>query len=289
MCMHWCQRGKGWLWRYVRSSMTYPLLLPPLCDPCDGHYLIDGVFVNVLPGSLLSSLIPILILPSPLLPLPSLPLGGAEMRSLVEHLGEWVIKPHKILFLSSQLACCRLSIWAYFVFPLPFDSLDICCHIDLSIYASANAIRLTMALRTSQYVSVGLHAAAVRSGGWQLPPWWRLRQQCARWVVAVPPVLFSFIHLHFPCSDSCMLIFFFAFCPFGTNINCTNLFSCLAGVFHGVCINFYSFFGLNFVVCFYRTPALSGWSKSCFTYSITYIRNTFLKRIRFWNKVVPSL
>ncbi|EUB61173.1 Neuropathy target esterase sws [Echinococcus granulosus] len=41
----------GWLWRYVRSSMTYPLLLPPLCDPSDGHYLIDGVFVNILPGS----------------------------------------------------------------------------------------------------------------------------------------------------------------------------------------------------------------------------------------------
>jgi len=41
----------GVLWRYVRESMSYPMLLPPLCDPRDGHYLVDGCFVNNVPGS----------------------------------------------------------------------------------------------------------------------------------------------------------------------------------------------------------------------------------------------
>uniref|UniRef100_A0A5K3F6B5 Swiss cheese n=1 Tax=Mesocestoides corti TaxID=53468 RepID=A0A5K3F6B5_MESCO len=45
----------GSLWRYVRSSMTYPLLLPPLCDPRDGHLLVDGVFVNVVPADIMAS------------------------------------------------------------------------------------------------------------------------------------------------------------------------------------------------------------------------------------------
>ncbi|VDD75093.1 unnamed protein product [Mesocestoides corti] len=53
----------GSLWRYVRSSMTYPLLLPPLCDPRDGHLLVDGVFVNVVPVSLFR-LLSVSILPS---------------------------------------------------------------------------------------------------------------------------------------------------------------------------------------------------------------------------------
>lgn len=101
---------KGWLWRYVRSSMTYPLLLPPLCDPSDGHYLIDGVFVNILPGSPLSSLIPILIPPLLSFPSPPFLLGGVEMHSLVKQVGERVIGPHAIPFLLSQLACCCLSI-----------------------------------------------------------------------------------------------------------------------------------------------------------------------------------
>ncbi|CAF5046299.1 unnamed protein product [Rotaria magnacalcarata] len=39
-------------WRYVRASMTYAFYLPPLCDPFDGHLLVDGCYTNNLPGSL---------------------------------------------------------------------------------------------------------------------------------------------------------------------------------------------------------------------------------------------
>lgn len=30
--------------------MTYPSILPPMCDSSDGHLLLDGCFVNNLPG-----------------------------------------------------------------------------------------------------------------------------------------------------------------------------------------------------------------------------------------------
>ena len=40
----------GCLWRYVRSSMSLSGYLPPLCDPVDGHLLLDGGYVNNLPG-----------------------------------------------------------------------------------------------------------------------------------------------------------------------------------------------------------------------------------------------
>lgn len=40
----------GDLWRYVRASMSYCGVLPPLCNPDDGHYLVDGCYVNNLPG-----------------------------------------------------------------------------------------------------------------------------------------------------------------------------------------------------------------------------------------------
>uniref|UniRef100_H2Z0F0 lysophospholipase n=1 Tax=Ciona savignyi TaxID=51511 RepID=H2Z0F0_CIOSA len=40
----------GALWRLVRASMSYHPYLPPICDPRDGHYLLDGCFVNNLPG-----------------------------------------------------------------------------------------------------------------------------------------------------------------------------------------------------------------------------------------------
>lgn len=40
----------GDLWRYVRSSMTVTGLLPPLCDPVDGNLLVDGCYLNNLPG-----------------------------------------------------------------------------------------------------------------------------------------------------------------------------------------------------------------------------------------------
>lgn len=52
----------GSVWRYVRASMSLSGYMPPLCDPKDGHLLLDGGYVNNLPGStllliILSSLI----------------------------------------------------------------------------------------------------------------------------------------------------------------------------------------------------------------------------------------
>ncbi|KAF0298701.1 Neuropathy target esterase sws [Amphibalanus amphitrite] len=42
----------GSLWRYVRGSMSLSGFMPPLCDPRDGHLLLDGGYVNNLPGTL---------------------------------------------------------------------------------------------------------------------------------------------------------------------------------------------------------------------------------------------
>ncbi|XP_042616870.1 patatin-like phospholipase domain-containing protein 6 isoform X1 [Cyprinus carpio] len=42
----------GCVWRYVRASASYTPYLPPLCDPKDGHLLVDGCYVNNVPGSL---------------------------------------------------------------------------------------------------------------------------------------------------------------------------------------------------------------------------------------------
>ncbi|KAK2087221.1 hypothetical protein P7K49_033128 [Saguinus oedipus] len=44
------------LWRYVRASMTLSGYLPPLCDPKDGHLLMDGGYINNLPGKWLPEL-----------------------------------------------------------------------------------------------------------------------------------------------------------------------------------------------------------------------------------------
>ena len=41
----------GCLWRYVRASMSLSGYLPPLCDPVYGHLLLDGGYVNNLPGN----------------------------------------------------------------------------------------------------------------------------------------------------------------------------------------------------------------------------------------------
>lgn len=43
----------GSLWRYVRSSMSLSGYLPPLCDPADGHLLLDGGYVNNLPADVM--------------------------------------------------------------------------------------------------------------------------------------------------------------------------------------------------------------------------------------------
>uniref|UniRef100_UPI00358EFC0F patatin-like phospholipase domain-containing protein 7 isoform X3 n=1 Tax=Myxine glutinosa TaxID=7769 RepID=UPI00358EFC0F len=42
----------GFVWRFVRASSSYVPYLPPICDPRDGHLLVDGCYVNNLPGSL---------------------------------------------------------------------------------------------------------------------------------------------------------------------------------------------------------------------------------------------
>lgn len=42
---------EGSLWRYVRASMSLSGYMPPLCDPKDGHLLLDGGYVNNLPGN----------------------------------------------------------------------------------------------------------------------------------------------------------------------------------------------------------------------------------------------
>lgn len=43
----------GNLWRYVRASMSLSGYLPPLCDPIDGHLLLDGGYVNNLPADVM--------------------------------------------------------------------------------------------------------------------------------------------------------------------------------------------------------------------------------------------
>ena len=44
----------GSLWRYVRASMSLSGYLLPVCDPKDGHLLLDGGYVNNLPGQLIN-------------------------------------------------------------------------------------------------------------------------------------------------------------------------------------------------------------------------------------------
>ncbi|CAH1787531.1 unnamed protein product, partial [Owenia fusiformis] len=43
----------GCLWRYCRASMSLAGYLPPLCDPTDGHLLLDGGYVNNLPADVM--------------------------------------------------------------------------------------------------------------------------------------------------------------------------------------------------------------------------------------------
>ena len=48
----------GSLWRYVRASMSLSGYMPPLCDPKDGHLLMDGGYINNLPGTAEDSGVP---------------------------------------------------------------------------------------------------------------------------------------------------------------------------------------------------------------------------------------
>lgn len=45
----------GSLWRYIRSSMSLSGYMPPLCDPVDGHLLLDGGYTNNLPADVMRS------------------------------------------------------------------------------------------------------------------------------------------------------------------------------------------------------------------------------------------
>ena len=40
----------GSLWRSIRASMSIAGALPPMVDPTDGHLLVDGCYVNNVPG-----------------------------------------------------------------------------------------------------------------------------------------------------------------------------------------------------------------------------------------------
>ncbi|XP_046752586.1 neuropathy target esterase sws isoform X2 [Diprion similis] len=40
----------GLLWRYCRASMSIAGIFPPICDPADGHLLVDGCYVNNVPA-----------------------------------------------------------------------------------------------------------------------------------------------------------------------------------------------------------------------------------------------
>lgn len=50
LCLTHRLPSSGSLWRYVRASMSLSGYLPPLCDPKDGHLLMDGGYINNLPG-----------------------------------------------------------------------------------------------------------------------------------------------------------------------------------------------------------------------------------------------
>jgi lysophospholipid hydrolase len=43
----------GMIWPYVRASMSLAGYMPPLCDPDDGHLLLDGGYVNNLPADVM--------------------------------------------------------------------------------------------------------------------------------------------------------------------------------------------------------------------------------------------
>lgn len=50
------QHRTGSLWRFVRASMTLVNYFPPICDPKDGHYLIDGGYTNMVPADMMRSM-----------------------------------------------------------------------------------------------------------------------------------------------------------------------------------------------------------------------------------------
>lgn len=49
-CKRFSLPEPGILWKYIRASMTFAGVFPPVCDPTDGHLLVDGCYVNNVPG-----------------------------------------------------------------------------------------------------------------------------------------------------------------------------------------------------------------------------------------------
>jgi lysophospholipid hydrolase len=43
------------MWQYVRASMTLGYYLPPMCDPKDGHLLMDGGYANNTPADVMKA------------------------------------------------------------------------------------------------------------------------------------------------------------------------------------------------------------------------------------------
>ena len=90
----------GCLWRYVRSSMSLAGYMPPLCDPVDGHLLLDGGYVNNLPADIMHKrLVIIMIMIMPILMLILLQrgakhilavdVGSRDMDDLINY-GDWL-------------------------------------------------------------------------------------------------------------------------------------------------------------------------------------------------------
>ncbi|XP_013380696.1 patatin-like phospholipase domain-containing protein 7, partial [Lingula anatina] len=46
----------GSLWRYIRASMSLAGYFPPLCDPQDGHLILDGGYCNNLPADVMKTM-----------------------------------------------------------------------------------------------------------------------------------------------------------------------------------------------------------------------------------------
>ena len=90
----------GCLWRYVRSSMSLAGYMPPLCDPVDGHLLLDGGYVNNLPADIMHKrLVIIMIMIMPILMLTihnrgakhilAVDVGSRDMDDLINY-GDWL-------------------------------------------------------------------------------------------------------------------------------------------------------------------------------------------------------
>ncbi|XP_039289237.1 neuropathy target esterase sws isoform X2 [Nilaparvata lugens] len=45
----------GLAWKYIRASMSIAGIMPPICDPVDGHCLVDGCYVNNVPADVMRS------------------------------------------------------------------------------------------------------------------------------------------------------------------------------------------------------------------------------------------